>query len=281
MPTPSSSPRISLPPADFFKRHRRLVGTARWLMNDAQAAQEVVQEAYLRAWEKASRDEFEGAAIDAWLGLVVRHLSIDRLRRQSLADKVARLHTAQALPTDAPPSAEYRVMQAQAVDQALHHLLHRLNATDACLWLLREVFEAEHADLARATGKSAAACRQAVHRAGRRLREREASGPRRHDDTLHDHARDDHARDDRHDLVLHACRAALAAHDPRPLMQLLVRTVSVTANPTAAAVPAHGPVPRATTELVQIGGQFALAVRLDGCLLCTLPLGVVVEDAWA
>ncbi|WP_305782876.1 SigE family RNA polymerase sigma factor [Symbioplanes lichenis] len=117
---------------DAFYRDtsRRLTRYAYGLTGDAGEAQDLVQEAYARAWQRwrrlAAYDDPE-----AWLRLVVNRLSSDRWRR--IGVRRAREAAAAPLPPVGPPSENtvllVRAMRELPADQrralALHYLLDR------------------------------------------------------------------------------------------------------------------------------------------------------------
>lgn len=165
-----SSPDLS----DDFERHRpRLFGIAYRMLGTVADAEDVVQSAYVR-WHQA------GAAVarnpEAWLVAVATRLSIDRLR--STAGERQR-YVGDWLPEPlavAPPAAEQRTEMAADLSIAFLVLLERLSPVERAAFLLRDVFEADYAEIASALEKSEAACRQIVHRARLRVRD----GRRRH-----------------------------------------------------------------------------------------------------
>src|SRR5690606_26106797 len=80
-------------------------------------AQDLVQEAYLRAWQRWSRlQEYEAA--DAWLRVVVSRLATDRWRRlRSLRNALARSGRAEV----APPPRDDGVVLVHALRRLPEH----------------------------------------------------------------------------------------------------------------------------------------------------------------
>ncbi len=251
-----------------------LVRSAARLLGAAEA-EDAVQDAYVRVLEASTATLCELDAAQAWLHTVVRNLAIDRLRRrqwmqQWLADMGA------SDPVRASPSAEEDVAMAQQAESALRLLAARLAPADGAAVLLYEVFEASHAELALASGKTEAGSRQQLRRALLRLRQADAGG------TAGPFA--PHEPGEREEAVLRVYLQALQARDPQalwamlgqPPVRALVRAMSASG---AAPVAAHAAAAAATTNtttcgIVQIGGQLGLVLTLDGVRLCVLPLGV-------
>ncbi|MEU8814044.1 SigE family RNA polymerase sigma factor [Actinoplanes sp. NPDC048796] len=116
---------------DFYRdTSRRLARYAYGLTGDATEAQDLVQEAYARAWQRWRRlAGYENP--EAWLRLVVSRLATDRWRQ--LGVRRSRLRNAPA-PPPAPPPSENTVLLVKAMQTlpaihrralALHYLLDR------------------------------------------------------------------------------------------------------------------------------------------------------------
>lgn len=243
--------------SQFPTLRSRLVRAAARLLGTHAEAEDVVQDTYLRALE--ADDVPAPASTQAWLTAVMRNLAIDRLRRDDWMQRwlrdVNEMHTPEA------PSAETDAMQVESVERALRLLAARLSPADGAALLLREVFEASFKEIAQASGKTEAACRQQAHRALLRLRQ------------------DGHADDDRD-------RAASAAHfqvyrqvllqcDAAPLLALLRTPPTRAVSASASAFATTTSTPRAVCQLVHIGGQLGLVLTLGGKVLCVLPLETV------
>ena len=156
----------ALPPdatRTFTRLRPRLQSIAYRMLGTVAEAEEVVQDAWLR-WHEGGREEVENA--EAWLVTITTRLAIDRLRAAKLhRERYAGLWLPEPLLTDAPHTPEEMLERADDMSVALLMVLERLSPEARAAFLLREVFEADYADLARTLGKSEAACRQLVHRA--------------------------------------------------------------------------------------------------------------------
>ncbi len=98
----------------------RVLALARRILGDADEAEDVAQETFLRIWRHAGRWRPGGAQFDTWLHTVVLNLCRDRLRRR-------RETTVDVLPEIADPA----MPQDIAMDEAAQS--HRVAAAVAAL----------------------------------------------------------------------------------------------------------------------------------------------------
>lgn len=165
----------------FFDRLRpRLQGIAYRMLGSVADAEELVQDVWLR-WHEADTTGLANA--EAWLVTVTTRLAIDRLRsaKAQRAHYVGfwlpepRLDLDELPPTipqhNPPATPEALLERADDVSVAFLALLERLGPEARAAFLLREVFDADYAELARTLGKSEAACRQIVSRAKLQLKD--------------------------------------------------------------------------------------------------------------
>jgi len=67
--------------AAFVERfQRRVFGVALRIVNDARLAEDVAQEAFLRAWQRSSAFDPRKGTVAAWLLTITRNLAIDTIR---------------------------------------------------------------------------------------------------------------------------------------------------------------------------------------------------------
>lgn len=222
---------------------QRLIGAARRLLAIYADAEDAVQDTYLRAFSAYAS---WSTAPTAWLHTALRNTAIDRLRRKRLEAVHANVET----PTD-PPSEIPAELRSDC-EAALRHLLACVSPAEAVAILLRDVFEFDFDEIALALGKSEAACRQMLHRTRRRTCRR---APAAHADELH----------------IALCWRAIEARDPAPLMELLQTTMGCAQPASAGAGQRHGG--RSSTKLVHVNGRYAIALVLDGVVLCVVPVG--------
>ena len=102
--------------AAFIRRHQRAVyGLARSMLGDAGLAEDVAQEAFLRAWRHAPAYDSRRGSVQTWLLAITRNLAIDaiRLRRpQPLAPEVITRMEVEALGPGGSPEATAEVNAA-------------------------------------------------------------------------------------------------------------------------------------------------------------------------
>jgi RNA polymerase sigma-70 factor, ECF subfamily len=106
---------------------RRLIGQLYLLTGDADEAQDVVQEAFVRAWERR-RQLADVSSPEAWIRVTAQRLAINRWRRRGLWSRLARRHGVPADVTGPSPdrtavvTALQRLPEVQRVAIVLHHL---------------------------------------------------------------------------------------------------------------------------------------------------------------
>lgn len=236
--------------SQFPALRSRLVRAAARMLGGHAEAEDVVQETYLRALEAGDMPEPDSA--QAWLTTVMRNLAIDRLRRDNWMQRWLRDADARALEA---PSAQADAAQAEAIEQALRSIAARLSPAEGAAVLLREVFEASFREIAQASGKTEAACRQQLHRALLRLRQGK-NGDR---------------EDTGSEAVFQVYRQALSDCDARTLFAMLRQPPARAVAVSAATAPGSG-APRVVCQVMQIGGRLGLVLTLGGKVLCVLPL---------
>ncbi len=157
------------PQTALFQQHRsRLFGLAYRMLGTPADAEDVVHDAWLRlhSQDLATLDDPE-----AWLVTVTTRLALDRLRRA----KTEREHYAGPwLPEPLAPeteSPEAELERGESISLSFLLLLERLSPDERAAFLLREVFDYSHAEVAAILDIGEDACRQRVHRAKTRLRE--------------------------------------------------------------------------------------------------------------
>jgi len=153
-----------------FSAHRaRLFSIAYRMLGVRADAEDLLQDAWLR-WQAA--DQGAIASAEAWLVTVVTRLSIDRLR-SAIAEREAYegLWLPEPLVGVDEETPEVQAERASDLSLAYMWLLERLGPEERAAFLLRQVFDYDYADVAAQLGKTEAACRQLVSRAGERVQQ--------------------------------------------------------------------------------------------------------------
>ncbi|MEI9888362.1 MAG: RNA polymerase sigma factor SigJ [Rhizomicrobium sp.] len=159
--------------AAFEAQRTHLLGIAYRMLGEMGAAEDVVQEAWLR-WQRAAGDDIRDAR--AWLSAVAVRLALDALRKAR-----ARRETyvgpwlpepllpddMRALAADAPAA---RAELASDLSLALLHVLERLTPEERAALILHDAFDCDYAAIAAALEKNEAACRKLVSRARARVK---------------------------------------------------------------------------------------------------------------
>ncbi len=154
---------------EAFNTHRRLLfGIAYRMTGQVGEAEDVLQDVWLR-WQKQDAAAVHSAK--AWLVSATTRLCIDRLRsardqRESyygvwLPEPLTPVHEA-----DGAQAAEL----ADSLSMAFMLMLESLGPAERAVFLLREVFDYDYAEVASIVAKSEAACRQIVSRARQTLK---------------------------------------------------------------------------------------------------------------
>ncbi|MBO2459897.1 RNA polymerase sigma factor SigJ [Actinomadura violacea] len=152
----------------FLDHRDRLMGVAYRVLGRVADAEDVVQEAWLR-WSKA--DPGTVADPEGFLVTVTTRLAIDRLRR-ARARREAYVGEWLPEPVLTVPDAAGPVLRAESVSLGLLVVLESLSPLERAVFVLREVFEYSHAEVAAVLDRSEPAVRQLAARARGHVRER-------------------------------------------------------------------------------------------------------------
>nr|WP_114905805.1 RNA polymerase sigma-70 factor [Ornithinimicrobium murale] len=251
--------------SDPFLEHRNLLFTVAYeMLSSAADAEDVVQETWLR-WAQVDQAGVRDAR--AYLVRIVTRQALNRIRTlQRRRETYVGPWLPEPLLT-APDVAE-DVELADSVSTAMLMVLETLSPTERAVFLLREVFGFEYAEIAAAVDKSPAAVRQVASRAGRAVRAQ----------------RPEPVPTGETEQVLQRFLEATSSGDLRPLMDLMAPDVVMFSDggglKQAALRPIHGPdkVVRwmigvfsrfpgeLTYDLVTLNGQPALRLFGDGVL---------------
>lgn len=130
------------------------------MLGDVGRAEDMVQE----AWVRCQRGQEAVEVPKAYLLTTVTRLCLDELgsararREESRSDRLPE-----------PVELDGRVEMYDQISMAFLVLLQRLTPAERAVFLLHDVFDLEHAEIARRLGKTDAACRQLLGRAREHL----------------------------------------------------------------------------------------------------------------
>jgi len=156
---------------ETFETYRRsLFAIAYRMLGSAMDAEDMVQETYLR-YQAAKPETIH--SLQAYLTTILTHLCLDHLQ---LAYQKREVYVGPWLPEpilteETPDEAdpEKRVEREESISLAFLVLLEQLQPFERAVFLLREVFAYEFAEIATMLEKSEAACRRSFSRAKQHL----------------------------------------------------------------------------------------------------------------
>jgi RNA polymerase sigma factor (sigma-70 family) len=222
---------------------QKLVYAARRILDCGADAEDAIQDTFVRAFDTFSEWREPGPG---WMFAVLRNIAIDRRRR--LKTELRHADYQSTAESFSDPQWEIK----SECEAAICHLLGRVSTSEGAAILLRDVFEFDYQEIADILDKSESATRQILHRARTRAREPEAQ-----------------VEADRSQVEFF-CRS-IEAREPALLVKMLQ---GVTAQAQASPTPLpRGKATRSTSLLVQVNGRYAIALVLDGIVLCIVPVG--------
>jgi RNA polymerase sigma-70 factor (ECF subfamily) len=152
--------------ATFQSLRPHLFSVAYRMLSSASEAEDVVQDAWLRA--ASAPDQLDSAR--AWLTTVVTRLCLDRLKSAAARrEQYVGPWLPEPVPTGAIETAEDVAARHESITMAFLVLLETLTPAERAAFLLREVFDGDYADVANVLETTPAAARQLVHRAKERI----------------------------------------------------------------------------------------------------------------
>jgi RNA polymerase sigma-70 factor, ECF subfamily len=169
-----------------FNQYRGLLFSVAYRMLGSVAdAEDMVQETFIR-WQQAAKEEIRSPR--SFLVTVITRLSINQLQSARVRREE---YVGEWLPEPLVTGPESDPLGALKVDESLSMafllLLERLTPMERAVFLLREVFEYEYAEIANVLGQSEPNCRQILRRAKQHvgdMRRRFDASAREHDDLL-------------------------------------------------------------------------------------------------
>ena len=150
----------------YMPRHQVLYRVAYHLTGNAQDAEDLLQDLYLKLWQK--RDELPDEAMkEAYLVTMIRHLFVDQHR-------LKRLDTSAELKEEAsPPNERSLDHQIDAKDEAqqMEGLISQLPERDAKIIRMHVVDDRSYEEIEQDTGLSQGNIRTIVMRTKKKLKE--------------------------------------------------------------------------------------------------------------
>jgi RNA polymerase sigma-70 factor (ECF subfamily) len=263
-----------------FEEYRSLLfAIAYRMLGSAMEAEDIVQEAYLRY--RATPPE-SIRRLKSFLMTIVHHLCIDHLKSaQSRRENYVGPWLPEPIITGdgAPPLSPLRqITDRESISMAFLVLLENLSPLERAVFLLREVFDYDYAEIAQITERNEAACRQLFSRAKKHIRDHRPRFP---------------ASPEAHAKMVGRFMEAWIAGDIDDLMSLLAEDVTVWSDgggkvSGAARQPVQGRdkvargiisllsrTPEGTTvEVIEANGLPALLMRVKEQIVGVLTLEV-------
>ncbi len=152
-----------------FEQHRGLLFSIAYRMLGSVAdAEDAVQDAFIR-WQRASDVDIRSPRaflVTIVSRLCINHLQSARVQREEYVGE----WLPEPLVTEPGSSASEILQVDESVSMALLLLLERLTPTERAVFLLHEVFDCTHVEIAAALNLSEANCRQLLRRAQQHVR---------------------------------------------------------------------------------------------------------------
>jgi RNA polymerase sigma-70 factor, ECF subfamily len=265
---------------DPFEEYRSLLfAMAYRMMGSAMEAEDIVQEAYLR-YQATPPESIR--TLKSFLTTIVHHLCLDHLKS---AQARRETYIGPWLPEPVITgdgtsllSPLRQITDRESISMAFLVLLESLSPLERAVFLLREVFDYEYAEIAQITGRSEVACRQLFSRAKKHIKAHRPRFP---------------ASPEAHAKMVGRFMEACMAGDIDGLMSLLAEDVTTWSDgggkvSGAARRPIQGRdkvaralagvlsrVPEGTTiEMIEANGFPALLMRVKGQIVSLLTLEV-------
>ncbi|MET8308525.1 MULTISPECIES: RNA polymerase sigma-70 factor [unclassified Micromonospora] len=157
------------PDQQVFHNHRNLLFSVAYrILGSAADAEDAVQDAWIK-WSAADRSQV--ADPKAYLARIVSNLALQRLR-SSRHQRETYVGPWLPEPILTEGDTADTVTDAESVSMAMLVVLETLSPLERAVFVLKEVFDFSHAEIAVAVERSEAAVRQAAHRAREHVRAR-------------------------------------------------------------------------------------------------------------
>ncbi|MGH3433871.1 MAG: RNA polymerase sigma-70 factor [Thermocrispum sp.] len=249
---------------DPFVTHRSLLFTVAYeMLGSAADAEDVVQETWLRWADLAEAARAEVRDSRAYLVRMVTRQALNRLRSLSRRRED---YVGQWLPEPllTSPDVAEDLEFAENVSIAMLTVLETLGPTERAVFVLHEVFDTPHQEIAEVVGKTPGAVRQIAHRAREHVAARR---PRMQVDRAEQQA------------AVDKFIAAVSTGDVQGLMQVLAPDVVLIADGGGVV----GALPRPVIGAKKVGKLWSLAANAPGFAMTTAWLngapGVRIDPA--
>lgn len=257
---------------EVFEEYRPLLFSIAYrMLGSAMEAEDVVQDAWLR-WQAVSPRTIDSPK--AFLTTIVTRLSLDHLKSARVQRET---YVGPWLPEPVVTGGAGAILelpaeelgQADSISMAFLVLLESLSPVERAVFLLREVFEYEYAEIARIVNLAEVACRQSFSRARKHIAARR---PR--------FAPSAQA----HEKIVTEFRQAVEAGEMDRLVDVMAEDVSWWSDGGGKVNAARHPIvgrasvvrfllglirlrpPGTTHETIEVNGRAALLIRVDGAV---------------
>ncbi|GAA1282162.1 RNA polymerase sigma24 factor [Planotetraspora silvatica] len=152
-----------------FNEHRNLLFSVAYrILGSAADAEDAVQDAWIK-WSAADRSQVTDPK--AYLARIASNLALERLRSTRHQRET---YVGPWLPEPILTSGDTAddITGAESVSMAMLVVLETLSPLERAVFVLKEIFDFGHAEIAEAVGRSEVAVRQAAHRAREHVRAR-------------------------------------------------------------------------------------------------------------
>jgi RNA polymerase sigma-70 factor (ECF subfamily) len=145
--------------------HGRMLGRARQTVVDPDLAEDVVQEAFLRAWRACSWFDPAGGPMVNWLLVITANTAIDMVKARVRRPPLASASAAENEPAAGSNDIDLLILRSQ-----LRHALSRIGDHHRDAVVETVLRDRPHADVAAELGVTPGTLRSRVHYGLRRLR---------------------------------------------------------------------------------------------------------------
>ena len=289
-----------MPELETFQAQRpRLFSIAYRMLGSASEAEDVLQDAWVRLNNAGTTDV---RSPQAFAATIVTRLCLDRLKSARVRrEEYVGPWLPEPVLTAGGEGPDVLAERSESVTLAFLLLLETLSAEERAVFLLKEVFDYEHAEIAQMLGTTAANSRQLFHRARTKVRmtaDGDVGALNRNRTARPARVIKDgpEARDARRSIAARFARA-FQSSDASELAELLAADVRFVADGGGKAAAARRPfagredvvsllvgfvrsarasglASRATMELREVNSEAAVVLRVDGQLESVFVLGI-------